>query len=119
MAGKTGDGSRFASCSEGVFETGFAGTVPDGYGNGKKASGTTETVDDGGNETDAGMNEGGSCREGLLHQGYPVNAFYATVAPAWPPCRRMVGRGTLTPACLMSGATGGGESVCLSGVESV
>ena len=75
MAGKTGDGSRFASCSEGVFETGFAGTVPDGYGNGKKASGTTETVDDGGNETDAGMNEGGSCREGLLHQGYPVNAF--------------------------------------------
>lgn len=58
MAGKTGYGSRFASGSEGVFETGLSGSGSDGYGNGKKASGETETFDDEDNETDAGMNDG-------------------------------------------------------------
>ena len=47
LAGKTGYGSRFASGAEGIFETGSAGTVFDGCGNGKKAPGTAETSDDG------------------------------------------------------------------------
>lgn len=47
MAGKTGYGSRFASGAEVVFETGLAGAVFDGFGDGKKAPGPTETFDDG------------------------------------------------------------------------
>ena len=48
LAGKTGYGGRFASGAEVVFETGLAGAVFDGFGDGKKAPGPAETFDDGG-----------------------------------------------------------------------